>query len=178
VQKFRTIYLDPPWPLQTITGFTHAKNKRPKKLPYPTMTLEDIARLPVADLADTNAHLWIWTTNKFLPTGFDLMKLWGFKYMIPVHWIKPSGLGAWWIHRTQTLLFGYRGKLDMREKLKPNVMFANPKRHSAKPVEAYELAEAVSHEARVELFARNTRPGWASYGNGIDGKDIFEALGE
>lgn len=176
--KYRTLYLDPPWPLQTITGFTNPKNRRPDKLPYPTMSVAEIGKLPIPDLAEPNCHLWLWTTNKFLPDGFDLLKLWGFKYMVPVHWVKPSGLGAWWVHRTQTLLFGYKGKLDMKAKLKPNIIEANPKRHSQKPTEAYELVEAISHEARLELFARNTRPGWASVGNALDGKDIFTALAE
>jgi N6-adenosine-specific RNA methylase IME4 len=163
--------------LETITGFTHPKNTRPKRLPYPTLSVERIGQLPVPELADANAHLWLWTTNRFLPDGFDLMKRWGFRYMMPIHWVKPSGLGAWWVHRTQTLLFGYKGKLDMAQKLKPNVIFANPRKHSQKPAEAYDLMEAVSHPARVELFARTARPGWTSYGDGIDGKDIFSALG-
>ena len=141
------------------------------------MTLGAIAQLPVADLAAPNAHLWLWTTNKFLPDGIDLMKSWGFKFMIPIVWVKPSGFGAWWIHRTQSMLFGYKGKLDMASRLKPNVIFANAVKHSVKPVEAYELAEAVSHPDRVELFARNTRLGWDSIGNAIDGQDIFKALG-
>jgi N6-adenosine-specific RNA methylase IME4 len=176
VKKYRTLLLDPPWQQETITGFTHPRNRRPDKLPYPTMTVEDIGKLPVADLADTNAHVWLWTTNRFLPDGFDLLKLWGFKYMVPVHWVKPSGLGAWWVHRTQTLLFGYRGKLDMKAKLKPNIIEASPKRHSQKPTEAYELVEQISHPDRLELFARNARDGWDSVGNAIDGKDIFDAL--
>jgi N6-adenosine-specific RNA methylase IME4 len=176
VKRYRAILIDPPWPLQTITGFTHPRNRRPDKLPYPTMTVAEIGKLPVADLADTNAHVWLWTTNRFLPDGFDLLKLWGFKYMVPVHWVKPSGLGAWWVHRTQTLLFGYRGKLDMKAKLKPNIIEASPKRHSQKPTEAYELVEQISHPDRLELFARNARDGWDSVGNAIDGKDIFDAL--
>ena len=176
--RFRTILIDPPWPLQTVTGFTHPRNTRPKRLPYPTMTVDQIRAIPVADLPDDNAHLWLWTTNRFLPDGFDLMESWGFKFMIPVHWIKPSGLGAWWVHRTQTVLFGYRGRLDMKSKLHPNIINANPGRHSQKPAASYELIEAVSHEPRVELFARTPRDGWTTLGNELDGRDITEAVKE
>jgi N6-adenosine-specific RNA methylase IME4 len=165
--KYRTILIDPPWKLETITGFTHPRNRRPERLPYETLTVQQIGSLPVPDLADENSHLWMWTTNKHLPDGFGLMETWGFKYMIPVHWVKPSGFGAWWVHRSQTLLFGYKGKLDMKEKLKPNVLFANPKRHSTKPACSYELIEAVSHGPRLELFARGKRDGWDVWGNEV-----------
>lgn len=174
--QYRTILIDPPWNLEPITGFSHPKNTRPKKLPYPTLTVAEIGELPIPELAEANAHLWIWTTNKFLPDGFDLMRRWGFRYMMPIHWVKPSGLGAWWIHRTQTLLFGYRGRLDMNQKLKPNVVFANPKRHSTKPAESYDLIEQVSHPARLELFARKPRDGWHVWGNEV-APDIELTLG-
>jgi N6-adenosine-specific RNA methylase IME4 len=149
---------------------------RPGHLPYPTMTLDAIGTLPVAELAEPNAHLWLWTTNQFLPDGFDLLKKWGFKYMIPIHWIKKSGFGAFWIHRTQTILFGYRGRLDMKDKLKPNIIEANPGRHSEKPQASYELIETISHPNRIELFARKKRDGWTTVGNDLDGKDIFDSL--
>lgn len=173
---YRTILIDPPWQQQLTAGFTHTKNKRPDKLPYPTMTVEQIAALPIQSLAAENAHLWLWTTDQFLPAGLDLVKTWGFKYMKPVHWIKPSGCGAWWVSRTQTVLFAYRGKLDMKEKLKPNVLFANAQKHSEKPQCSYELIEAVSHPNRIELFARQPRAGWTSVGDGIDGQDINVSL--
>lgn len=171
--RYRAIVIDPPWQQETITGFTKTRNKRPKVLPYPTMSLEQIASLPIPELAADNAHLWLWTTNRFLPDGFDLMKQWGFKYMLPVHWIKPSGLGAWWVHRSQTLLFGYRGKLEMKSKFHPNLLHASARRHSEKPSCSYDLIEAVSHEPYLELFARRARPGWSVLGDGIDGRDIF-----
>ncbi len=157
-------------------GFTKSRNLRPNALPYPTMTVAEIAALPVEAVAAPSAHLWLWTANQFLPHGFDLMKRWGFKYMVPIQWVKPSGLGCWWIHRTQTLLFGYRGKLDMRTRLKPNVIFGAPKRHSEKPAETYDLIEAISHPSRLELFARKPRDGWTAIGNEIDGRSIHESL--
>lgn len=175
--KYPTILTDFPWQQTMVTGFTHPRHKRPNTLPYPTMTLPEIRSLPIPDLADTNCHLWLWTTNQFLPDGFDLMKYWGFKYMIPIHWVKPSGCGAWWIHRTQTLLFGYRGKLQMKSKFHPNVLFASATKHSKKPESSYQLIEKISHEPYLELFARHKQNDkWTCAGDEIDGEDIFTSL--
>jgi N6-adenosine-specific RNA methylase IME4 len=170
--KFRTLLIDPPWP-QPLSG----KRKRAKgshgadALPYPTMTLEEITSLPVGDLADTGCHLWLWTTNSFLEQGFSLMRHWGFKTLAPIHWIKPSGCGNYVIHRTQTVLFGYKEKCIFEgRRYFPNILQINtwPKRHSEKPVEFYELIESVSPAPRLEMFARSVRPGWDVWGNEVD----------
>lgn len=61
---------------------------------YQLMSLEDIKNMPVADLAEENAHLWLWIPNGLLQEGLDVMKAWGFKYRDPFYWIKPRlGLG-------------------------------------------------------------------------------------
>lgn len=175
---YRTILIDPPWPQRQVGRFADPKNTRPDRLPYPTMSLGDIAALAVKPLAAADSHLWLWTTNQFLRPAFDLMAGWGFKYLTTVTWVKPSGLGAWFVSRTQHLLFGYRGRLDLRTRYRPTVLFANPVRHSAKPECSYELIEAVSHGPRVELFARSRRDGWDVIGNEIDGRDVTAALTE
>lgn len=164
---YRCILIDPPWAERMVGRFTSPNNSRADRLPYPTLTLDQIRGLDVPGLAAPDSHLWLWTTNSTLAAGFDLMAAWGFRYLAPVHWVKPSGLGAWFVHRTQTLLFGYRGRLDMRARFRPNVLFASARRHSRKPEVSYELAEAVSHGPRVELFARRPRPGWDVWGNEV-----------
>lgn len=140
---------------------------KPLSLAYPTMTTDDICRMPVASVAKPECHLWLWTTNQHLEDGFKVMRAWGFKYLAPIHWIKPSGQGNWFIHRTQTLLFGYREKCVFPlERYKPNlIQTGDPVRHSQKPEESFALIEAVSPEPRLELFARTNRQGWDSWGN-------------
>ena len=83
--------------------------------------------------------------------------------------MKPSGLEAWFVSRTQHLFMGYRGKLDML--YRPIVMFANSVRRSEKPGCSCELVETVSHPARLELSARKRRDGWVNWGNEVDGWD-------
>lgn len=134
------------------------------------MSLEVIKALPVSDLAGVGCHLWLWTTNAFLRDGYDVMAAWGFKYLAPIHWIKPTGCGNYVIHRTQTILLGYKEKCKFNGKRYfPNILAPgnDPTRHSAKPKEFYELIESVSDPARLELFARNKRDGWDVWGNEV-----------
>jgi N6-adenosine-specific RNA methylase IME4 len=172
---YKTILIDPPWPQRTMGRYRY--HSRPDAIPYKTMTVEEIAALPVASLADQDeCHLWLWTTNQHLPQAFGLLDAWGFKYLSPLVWVKPSGMGSYFVSRTQFLIFGYRGTLAMRQRFKPNVFFANALRHSQKPECSYQLIEEVSYEPRIELFARKTRPNWTCLGDGIDGRDINDAL--
>ena len=169
--KFKCILADPPWNI-TMRG----KRKRAKegqvsdKLPYPTMSTNEICALPVGLHAEEGCHLWLWTTNQSLMDGFRVMDAWGFKYLAPIHWIKPSGVGNWFIHRTQTLLFGYSKKCRFElKRYAPNILTTgDPVRHSQKPEESYALIESISPPLRLELFARVKRPGWSAWGNEIE----------
>ena len=174
--KFRCIVADPPWEMGTMGK---GRDTRPGrvvpiggdqiKTPYPTMTIAEIEAMPIADLADDAAHLWLWTTNKTLEDGFRVMRAWGFKYLAPIHWVKPAGIGAWFIHVSQTCLFGYKGKCVFPlGRYKRNVMqMGTPKRHSEKPDCTYDYIEAISPGPRLELFARRQRLGWTVWGNEV-----------
>lgn len=167
-----TILADPPWQLSMTTGAPRKLAKegvKPKSLPYPTMTTDAICSIPVSTLAAEGCHLWLWTTNQHIEAGFRVMRSWGFKYLAPIHWIKPSGQGNWFIHRTQTLLFGYRERCRFpMARYRPNILHtAEPKRHSQKPDESYTLIESISPGPRLELFARAKRPGWDVWGNEV-----------
>lgn len=166
---FRCIVADPPWP-QPMTGSWKREPKRAKRLPYPTMSMDEIKGLPVGIMAEPDAHLWLWTTNAFLEDGFAVLRAWGFRYLAPVHWVKPSGFGCWFAHRTQTILFGYRERcrFPLRRYAGNVIQTTHPARHSEKPEEAFTLIEAVSPGPRLELFARRARPGWTVWGNEVE----------
>lgn len=167
---FRTIIADPPWQLTMRGKRKRAKEPTlPDSLPYPTMTLDEICSMPVGQLAAEDCHLWLWTTNQHLADGFRVMQAWGFRYLAPIHWIKPSGVGNWFVHRTQTMLMGYKTRCRFeRERYRPNIITTgDPKRHSQKPEESYALIESVSQEPRLELFARQKRPNWQAWGNEV-----------
>jgi N6-adenosine-specific RNA methylase IME4 len=177
-KKYRTILVDPPWSEKLTGKYSRRRNQRPTSLPYKTMSYEELEKMQYfvrCQLPADSCHLWLWTTNQFLHDGFHLMQCWGFKYLAPIHWIKPSGCGNYFVHRSQTLLFGYKGKCDFKKRFMANLIFTScPTQHSKKPNDSYELIEAVSHEPRIELFARPVtplfpkRPGWDVWGDEIE----------
>lgn len=72
-KKFRTIVADPPWDI-------NQKGKRGAAAHYDLMNLDSIKKMPVGDLAQDNAHLWLWVPNGLAQEGLDVMKAWGFTY--------------------------------------------------------------------------------------------------
>ena len=180
--KYSTILVDPPWQ-ETMSGKYKGRHNRKKELPYQTMSLKEIAAMNIGRYANDDCHLWLWTTNRFIEAGFRIMETWGFKYLAPIHWIKPSGMGNYFIHRTQTILFGYRENCYFRRaRYVPNIIYANVSRkHSRKPEEVYQLIESISEEPRLELFARPLSPmfpnrsGWHTWGNEIENSAIKDS---
>lgn len=175
MKKYKTILIDPPWEYSVPVKRKDSRKGRVERPgetmhpPYPMMSIDEISKMQIGGLADDNCHLWMWTTNKYLPDSFKLLELWGFKFFHLVTWVKPSGMGMWFVHRTQPLIFAYKGKMNFKRKCNPNVLFSgNPKRHSEKPEVSYELIEAISTEPRIELFARRERVGWDVWGNEVN----------
>lgn len=173
MKRYKTILIDPPWDAREIYR-SECAVKISLGESYPVMKLDEIAALPVRNLADEGCHLWEWTTNSTLPHAIWLMQHWGFQYMNIVTWLKPSASGLRWLNVTQHLLMGYLGICEMNEKQFSTVIMAKPLRHSEKPAQAYELIERVSFAPSLEIFARKTRPGWDVWGNEVDGIDLEE----
>ena len=169
LKKYKTIVIDPPWK-QEMTGSYNKRENRAKGLDYNTMSIDEIGSMPIGNIADEGAHLWIWTTNQFLRDGFDLMEGWGFKYLAPIHTIKPSGIGNYFLHRTETLLFGYYKKCIFGDdRYIPNIIeVPRPKRHSEKPQVAYDYIERISAPSRIDIFARKKRVGWDVWGDEVE----------
>lgn len=160
--RYRTIMIDPPWDIQQ-------KGKLGASQHYQLMTLERIKALPVADLAEQDAHLWLWVTNATLPIGYDVMRGWGFTPRSPLTWIKPRlGLGNYLRNATEHLILGTRGTAPVKYKAQPTWMFAPLQDHSHKPEEQYAVIERISDGPYLELFARRRQPGWHAWGNQID----------
>jgi N6-adenosine-specific RNA methylase IME4 len=133
------------------------------------MPLQDICSLPVADLATDEAILFVWTTSPYLVEALQVVLAWGFKYKTNIAWVKDKvGLGYVVRNRHELLLVATRG--DIPSPLpanRPSSVIEAPRReHSRKPDEAYELIERMYPELpKIELFARQARPGWACWGN-------------
>lgn len=173
-QTFQTILADPPWQFQNRTGKMAPEHKRLAR--YPTMALDEICDMPVADFAGDPAHLYMWVPNALLPEGLQVMQAWGFAYKSNIIWYKirkdggpdRRGVGFYFRNVTEVLLFGVRGK--NARTLQPgrsqeNIISTQKREHSRKPDEQYDLIEACSFGSRLELFARGPRKGWTVWGN-------------
>jgi N6-adenosine-specific RNA methylase IME4 len=145
-------------------------------MPYPTMTVDEIAALPVASLMERHAHLYLWTTNRFLDGAFDVVRAWGFRYSTTLVWCKApigAGLGGAYGIATEYLIYARRGSPEDLGRVGRNWFTwkrpyndAGKPKHSGKAREAYDLIEKVSPGPYLELFAREpARDGWSTWGN-------------
>ena len=172
--KFKTVLADPPWQFQNRTGKMAPEHKRLTR--YSTMKLADICSLPVADMLDETAHLYLWVPNALMPEGLEVLKAWGFEYKTHLIWYKvrkdggPDGRGVGFYFRnvTEVILFGVKG--NKARTLQPgrsqvNIIRSMKQEHSRKPDELYDLIERCSPGPYLEMFARGVRPGWTSWGD-------------
>lgn len=167
-KKFPVIYFDP------ATKFAAGDSNRSTENHYITMKEEDIAALPIADLATEDAVLFMWTTVPWLAKSIRLIEGWGFEYKSAAFWNKVDiGLGFWWRDQVEVLLTATRGKMVAPENgsvLGPNLYSEKRGEHSAKPLYFRNIIGAVPEYRelpKVELFARidGAMPeGWFAWG--------------
>ncbi len=173
-RRFGTILADPPWRFANRTGKMAPEHRRLSR--YTTMSFEEIAALPVSDVAAARAHLYLWVPNALLAQGLETMRRWGFEYKTNIVWHKirkdggsdGRGVGFYFRNVTEMVLFGIRGT-DART-LSPgrrqvNLVATRKREHSRKPDELYPIIESCSWGPYLELFARHPRDGWHQWGD-------------
>ncbi len=159
---YRTLMADPPWDIDQ-------RGKRGAVQHYNLMTLENIKKMPVSNLMESDAHCYLWVTNGTLRQGFDVLEAWGFTPRSVFTWIKPRmGLGNYLRNATEHVLLGTRGKAPVLFNAQPNWGFFPRQDHSHKPEEIFSIVERVSPGPYLELFARRRQPGWDAWGNEIE----------
>ena len=195
---YSTIVADPPWKVaagRTIGRYEMRDGKQlfgvrcnaARKLAYPSMSVEQIKGLQVGSIAAPDAHLYLWTVNRYVEDAFAVARAWGFQFSTLLTWAKNpmgGGLGgdAYGLS-TEFCLFCRRGTLAAKERI--GTTWFNWKRpykngypnHSAKPPEFYALAQRVSPASYVELFARDKREGWHAWGNEVDSDIAMATVG-
>lgn len=163
-QTFGTIYADPPW------SYGNQGTRAATDNHYSTMTVDEIAALPVASLAAENAHLHLWTTNAFLFDALRVIASWGFTYASSCFvWVKPQmGLGNYWRIAHEFLLLGRRGAAPFADQGLMSWAALDRTKHSRKPDEVRRMVERASPGPRLELFGRGLTDGWTVWGNEAD----------
>jgi N6-adenosine-specific RNA methylase IME4 len=167
VTRYRTIVADPPWDVGR--GPEWGSNGASRPLTYPTMDVDEIARLPIRDFAERNAHLYLWTINAYVEETYEIARLWGFKPSTLLTWCKPPnglGLGGTYSLTTEHVLFCRRGVCPADERIDSTWWQWSRGKHSAKPEAFLDMVERVSPAPRLEVFARRARFGWDYAGDG------------
>lgn len=168
--KFHACVADPCWMRNQLGGsggYGGAGNH------YGLMTTEDIKAMPISELMDDNAHLYLWVTNSNIDEGLEVVKAWGFRYITLFHWIKPKmGVGNYIRNASETCIFAVRGKLPPKCRTQIGWMISYPTVHSEKPREFASIVERVSPGPYLELFCRR-RPAsnekWWCWGDETEG---------
>lgn len=185
---YQLILADPPWRFATRS----AKGlKRAPQSHYDCMPLDEIKRLPVADLTAKNCALLLWGIDPMLPQALEVMNAWGFRFSTTAFtWAKLNkrartdqfaekdfftGLGYWTRANAEFCLLGVRGRPKRISRDVRRLIVAPRREHSRKPDESYTRAERLIAGPRLELFARQQRPGWDCWGNETT---LFSETGE
>ena len=141
------------------------------------MSMEDIKALPVAELAAKDCALFLWITFPMLREAWSVMEAWGFTFKtVAFVWIKLNrkadslywGMGYWTRANAEICLLATRGNPKRQAKNVHQVILSHVEEHSKKPDEARRRIEALMGDvSRVELFARQSPPGWDVWGNEV-----------
>lgn len=175
--SYDVILADPPWRFETRS--TKGEEKSPQAQ-YATMTFEEIAAMPVAQLARGDAILMMWACWPSLPRAIEILQAWGFNYVTGGSWHKrtkhgKTNFGTGYVMRsaTEPFLIGTLGSPLTARNVR-NIIHADGaeidaenRGHSRKPPEQYDLCEQLAPRALrfIELFSRESREGWDHWGN-------------
>lgn len=164
--EFNVIYADPPWNYgdkQNTRMFGGAEKH------YSSMTIEELCqiKLPVAD----NAVLFMWVTSPLLDECWPVINAWGFEYKTSFVWDKVKhNMGHYNSVRHEFLLVCTRGSMmpEVNKLYDSVVTEERTDTHSQKPPIFYEIIETLYPNGKyLEMFARNKREKWTSWGNEI-----------
>ena len=168
--KYGAILADPPWQWKARSPKGDGRSAKSHSDVMDAAELRAIT-VPAAD----DCVLFMWAIDPMLPQAFDLIKAWGFKYKtVAFTWAKinesgkdPIGGGYWTRANPEMCLLATRGiphrlNADVRQLLR-----APRREHSRKPDEVYRRIERLVGGPYLEMFARQTRLDWDSWGNEV-----------
>lgn len=164
IASYRLIVIDNPWPYDNSDQHDGSRGH----ITYPPMPMEDICRLRTE--LDRLAHadecvLGMWVTNAFIHEVGRVLTAWGFTHRTMFTWDKVlEGVGTWGRGRTEHLVIASRGNVVHTLNEISTLLEAKRREHSRKPDEMYELLAKHCPGPRIDMFAREQREGWATWG--------------
>ena len=176
-RRFHTILADPPWRFQNRTGKVAPEHRRLAR--YETLALDEISGAAGRRARGGAGSSLPLGAERAASEGLAVMAAWGFAYKTTLVWHKVRkdggsdgrGVGFYFRNVTESVLFGVRGKGARTlapGRRQTNLIATRKREHSRKPDELYPIIEACSRGPFLELFARGSRPGWASWGQEVD----------
>ena len=174
-KKYKVIYADPPWHFQ---NWNNAKTSNPEKH-YKTMTMEDIIKLPVGDIAEDACALFMWCTDPLLHKQIPIVEKWGFEYKtIAFYWAKTNknkiknyyfkGTGYWTRANCEICILATKGKPKRVGGNVDRLVVSERREHSRKPDRIrVDIVKLMGDVSRIELFARQKFDGWDAWGNEV-----------
>lgn len=165
--KYRVFYADPPWQYgnKGLDEYGHAERH------YPTMSIQELCDMPIRDISEDNAVLFLWVTSPFLEDSFKVINAWGFKYKTSFVWDKVKhNMGHYNSVRHELLLVCTRGSCTPDESKLFDSVQAHERtdKHSEKPEIFRDIINTLyKHGNKIELFARKKTEGWVVYGNQV-----------
>jgi N6-adenosine-specific RNA methylase IME4 len=175
MKKYNIIYADPPWKFSNNnTGGSMISGASAN---YPVMTVKQICALPVSEIAADNCVLFMWWVGSMPTEAIAVAESWGFtvKTMTGFVWVKRTklwklffGMGFWTRQGTENCMIAIKGKPKRANLGVRAVIESVVQEHSKKPdVFRHRIVELMGDVPRIELFARNTTPGWDVWGNEV-----------
>lgn len=178
---YRAILADPPWNFKTYSPKGEGRSPIQQ---YPTMDLEGIKALPVAEWADSDCALFMWATCPMLLQAVAVMRAWGFEYKTTAFvWAKTNrrhnggaagagdffmGLGYWTRANAEVCLLGTRGKPSRLARDVRQLIVSPVREHSRKPDDVRNRIRRLVPGPYLELFARQRAPDWDAWGNEVE----------
>jgi len=191
MKRWPVIYLDPPW--NWLSRSAKGMGRSPK---YPKLDVPEMMKLPIRELACKESVLLMWATMPFLGQAIALGEAWGFTHKTTAFtWVKSTkqaarlklpvedqrnfanGNGYWTMANPEICLLFTTKRFPKRKAKDVHQLIVAPReRHSKKPDVCYERIERLLGGDKLEIFARQRRPGWDAMGNEISGLDIREEI--
>ena len=171
-QTYNVLYVDPPWNYNNKR--TGGSMKSGASQQYDILDEDGIVNI-IRNIPTTESSvIFLWSTTPMIKSALSILEKLGFTYKTQIVWIKTGrlGMGFWVRVQTEFLLLGVKGKVAPFRSSMRNFVMEKPGKHSVKPIQFYDIIEKLTAEMpdrkMIEIFARNTKLGWDSFGNELE----------